>query len=109
MAEMAAVRRQGFISRERRRGQIVFKLRFRMPPEGKQCVRYLGNDPFVAEAMRHELVEIQRIRRLDRELAKLNRQIGRKVRSGKEKIVSKLEQAGYHFHGSVIRRKRVSA
>ena len=108
-AELAALRRQGFISRERRRGQVVFKLRFRMPPEGKQCVRYLGCDPVVAEAMRQELAEIQRIRRLDRDLGELNRQIGRKLRSGKERIVAQLEQAGYRFHGSTIRRRRVLA
>ena len=107
-ADLAAIRRQGSISREQRRGKVVFKLRFRMPPDGKQCVRYLGGDPVVAEAMRQLLDHIQKIRRLDRELGQLNRQIRRKLRSGKEEITPQLEQAGYHFHGSAIRRKRVS-
>ncbi len=107
-AELAAIRRQGFVGCERRRGRVIFKLRFRMPPEGKQCVRYLGRDPAMAEALRQELAQIQMIRRLDRELRKLNRQIGRKLRSGKERVAGQLEQAGFHFHGSAIRRKRVS-
>ena len=107
-AELAAIRRQGFISRERHRGQVVYKLRFRMPPEGKQRVRVLGRDPDVAEAMRQELAQIQRLRRLDLELGRLNRQVGRKLRNGRKTIVSQLAEAGYRFHGSAIRRKRVS-
>ena len=57
--EMAALRRQGFVCRERRRGRVFFKLRFRMPT-GMQCVCYLGADPAVAEEVQTELLEMQK-------------------------------------------------
>jgi hypothetical protein len=106
--ELTAIRRQGFVARERHRGQLVFKLRFRMPPAGKQQVRYLGSDTAMAEAVRRELVQIQQPRDLDLQLGKLKQQIGQKLRSDKAKLAVRLEQAGYHFHGLAVRRKRIA-
>jgi hypothetical protein len=104
--EMTALRRQGFVSQERRHGRMFFKLRFRMPT-GKQCVRYLGTDPAVAEEVQQELFEMQMVRRMNRELAKLVRKAGQKLQSSKETLGPALAKAGYHFHGLSVRRKRV--
>ena len=106
--ELQAVRRQGFVAREHRRGQLVFKLRFRMPPAGKQHVRCLGSDTAVAEAVRQELAQIQRPRHLDLQLGKLRPQIGQKLRSDKARLAVQLEQAGYYFHGLAVRRRRLA-
>ncbi len=104
--EMAALRRQGFVSRERRRGRVFFKLRFRMPT-GMQCVRYLGADPAVAEEVQTELLEVQRARHLHLQLGKLAKEAGQRLKSGKAAIAPMLAEAGYHFHGLSVRQKRV--
>ncbi|MCY2994862.1 MAG: hypothetical protein NTY19_44425 [Planctomycetota bacterium] len=105
--ELGALRRQGFVAREERRGREVFKLRFRMP-SGKQCVRYLGTDPALAEELQAELGEMQAARRLDRELGRLMKEIGELLQSSKEQLAPLLAEAGYHFHGLSIRRKQVA-
>ena len=105
--EMAALRRQGCVSRERRRGRALFKLRFRMPP-GKQCVRYLGFDPAAAEVVQKEVCALQTARRMNRELSKLVKEAGRKLQSSKATLAPALAEAGYYFHGRSVRRKRAS-
>jgi hypothetical protein len=107
-AEINALRRQGFVSPERRRGRLIYKLRFRAPGGKRQQVRYLTNNPAVAEAVRQELAELQRVRKLDRQLGSLAREIGRKLGQVKEKLQLPLAPAGYHFHGRAIRRRRVA-
>lgn len=104
--EFAALRRQGFVSQENRRGRAYYRLRFRMP-SGKQCMRYLGHDPAVAKQAEEELAQLQADRRVDLELGKLIRQAGQKLRATKVKLTPQLEQAGYHFHGLAIRQLRV--
>jgi hypothetical protein len=104
--EMAALRRQGFVSQEHRRGRVFFKLRFRLSP-GRQCVRYLGSDPAVAEEVRKELLEMQMARSMNRELSKLAKEAGQKLQSSKETLAPALAEAGYHFHGLSVRRKRI--
>jgi hypothetical protein len=106
--EIAALRRQGFVSREQRRGRTLFKLRYRMPPDGKQCVRYLGSDPSVAQAVRLELAQMQRVRKLDLELGKLRRRIPAGLRRRWKSAAPRLKPLGYHFHGFMIRQVRVA-
>lgn len=106
--ELVALRRQGFVSRERRRGQSYFKLRFRLP-SGQQCVRYLGSDPIIAAQVEQELARLQSARRVERTLVKLTQHVGEKLRSGKERLAPHLDQAGFHFHGLSIRRKQARA
>lgn len=106
--EIAALRRQGFVSREQRRGRTLFKLRYRMPPDGKQCVRYLGSDPGVAEAVRLELTQLQRVRKLDLELGKFKKRIAEGLRRKWKSAAPQFEPIGYHFHGLMIRQVRVA-
>jgi hypothetical protein len=104
--ERAALQRQGFVSHERRRGCVFFRLRFRLS-KGKQCVRYLGSDPLIAAEVHEEVARLQAARRIGRELGKLIKETGRKLKSGKERMTPILAAAEYHFHGLSIRRKRV--
>ena len=104
--EMTALRRQGFVSREHRRGRVFYKVRFRMPT-GRQRVRYLGADPAVAEEVQKELFEMQTGRCMNRELKKLVKEAGQRLQSSKETLAPALAEAGYHFHGLSVRRKRV--
>jgi hypothetical protein len=106
--EIAALRRQGFVSREQRRGRTLFKLRFRMPPDGRQHVRYLGVNPAVAEAVRRELAQMQRVRRLDLELGKLRRKIAEELRDRWKSAAPQFKRMGYQFHGRTIRQVRVA-
>ena len=106
--EISALRRQGFVSREQRRGRTVFKPRYRMPPERKQCVRYLGSDPGVAKAVRLERTQLQRVRKLDLELGKLRRRIPERLRRRWKSAAPQFEPLGYHFHGLMIRQVRVA-
>ena len=105
--EIAALRRQGFVSRDQRRGRTLFKLRFRMPSDGRQYVRYLGGDPAVAEAVRQELAQIQRVRRLDLELGKLRRKIAESLRCRWKCAAPQFKPLGCHFHGRTIRQVHV--
>ena len=104
--EWAAIRRRGFVSREQHRGQIVFKLRFRVLPDKKQRVRHLGGDPGMAVAVQQELARVQMVRQLGLQLGKLKRQIGRKLRRSRREFAPQLEQAGFYFHGGAIRQRR---
>jgi hypothetical protein len=106
--EIAALRRQGFVSREQRRGRTIFKLRFRMPPDGRQCVRYLGSDPDVAKAVRLELTQMQRVQNVDLELGKLRRRVPAGLRRRRKSAAPQLKPLGYHFHGFMIRQVRVA-
>lgn len=103
--ELAALRRQGFVSRERRRGRTLYKLRFRLST-AEQRVRYLGTDPAAAAEIEEELYEIQRGTRLKRELHKCAKETGRRLRSSKAKLAPVLAEAGYHFHGLSVRQTR---
>ena len=103
--EWAAIRRQGFVSREQHREQTVFKLRFRTQDK-RQHVRSLGSDPRVALAVQAELAEVQQLRRLGLQMGKLERQISHRLREQKKNFAPQLEQAGYYFHGSAIRKRR---
>ena len=105
--EWAAIRRQGFVSREQHRGQTVFKLRFRTQDK-RQHVHSLGRDPCVALAVQAELAEVQRLRRLDLRMGKLEQQINRKLREQRKNFAPQLEQAGFYFHGSEIRQRRLA-
>jgi hypothetical protein len=104
--ELAALQRQGFVSRECRRGREFFKLRFRLP-SGKQCVCYLGSDPLVATELQEEVAQLQAVRHIDRKLSKLIKEAGRRLTDGKGKLTPMLAEAGYHFHGLSVRRKRI--
>ncbi len=102
--DFALLRRQGFVSCERRGARQVFKLRFRR--EGRQVVRRIGSDPAVAAEVRRELeaLQVQRRRRREfRRLARLGRQA---LRDSKRVLAPVLAQDGFYFHGLAVRLRR---
>jgi hypothetical protein len=105
--DFRALRRRGTVCSEQRRGTTYFKLRFRTE-DGRQRVRYLGNDPGVAETIRRELQDLQlnrqhlvNLKRRDREARRLLRQI-------KQSLACAIEGVGFHYHGFAIRKKQPS-
>lgn len=104
--EFAALRRQGFVSRERRCGRTYYRLRFRTP-SGSQCTRYLGCDSVTAAQVEEELERLQADRHADLELGRLAKRAGQKLRAAKDNVAAQLAEAGYHFHGLAIRQQRV--
>ena len=101
--ELAALKAQGFVSYESRRGQVFFKLRFRI--NGKQRVCYLGKDLAVVEQVQEWLAELQAIRKTEIEVGRLVREAGQKLRNCKEELSPLLAEAGYRFHGLSIRQR----
>src|SRR5208283_858688 len=77
--ELAALKAQGFVSCESRRGQVFFKLRFRI--NGKQRVCYLGKDLAVVEQVQEWLAEVQAVRKTEIEGGRLVREAGQKLRN----------------------------
>jgi hypothetical protein len=106
--EIAVLRQQGFITREvRGAGTVVFKLRFRL--HGRQRVKYLGTDADRCDAIAVQLERLQRARRIDAKLRKLNRAAAKLLRESKRRLEPLVAQCGRHFHGRAIRRWRGTA
>ena len=104
-AEVAALKRQGFVSSEiRGQGEIVYKLRFRQ--DRRQRVKYLGADRDRALRLEQALRELQQCRRKALALGRLNREAAKLLRDGKRRVQPLLNSAGYRFHGRAIRRPR---
>lgn len=100
--ELRALKRQGFVSQEARsKHTTVFKLRFRL--NGRQNVRYLGTDPEQARLIKEELRQLQRARQIDAQLRTLTDEARRVLRAGPEQLESLVRQAGFMFHGRMIR------
>jgi hypothetical protein len=105
--ELAALRRQGFVSQEvRRANKTVYKLRFRMG--GRQRVKCLGADPLRAAAIAQALAELQQKRRTTLKLRRLQRDAARAIRRTKIQLEPHLIERGFRFHGLAIRRTRRS-
>lgn len=91
---LAALARQGFVSKERRSGgRTIFKLRLRHG--GRQIVRYIGQDAAVAEQIRRELREMQVAAQRKRELRRLAAAGRELLRSTKERLRVWLEREGF--------------
>ena len=100
--EFAAVRRQGFVSRETRKGRTtVFKLRFRV--NGQQRVKFVTTNPVMAAALERELRQLQRSKDKDLTLRSLNREASQLLRQCKTRLAPLVEQAGLRFHGRALR------
>lgn len=104
--ELVALRRQGFISAERRRpgGTVLFKLRLRI--DGRQRTRYLGTDLSFIERVRSELATLQAATKRDRKLEQAVRRARVALRAAKAALAPYLIAAGYRYHGLTIRRRR---
>jgi hypothetical protein len=100
----ASLRTQGFVSAERRAGKLNFKLRYRH--NGRQHVRGLGHDRRSAEAIKGELLVLQREVHAQRKFAQLARMARKLRKSSKTTLHALLEENGFHFHGQAIRKQR---
>ena len=102
-----ALRGQGFVAGEIRRGRPIYKLRYRFG--GRQVVRSLGAEPRRAEAVRGELERLQRNRRTERDLNRLVRRARERLRTAKRESAPLLAELGLAFRGMEIRRPRSAA
>jgi hypothetical protein len=103
-SESIALRRQGFVSRERRRGKVHRKLRFRV--DGRQRVVYIA-DAQLADAVDLDLRRLQHWVRVRRRLAELHRVAIRQRRRMKVQLLPHLVAASMHWHGYSIRKSRL--
>ncbi len=102
--EYRALRCQGTVCSEHRRGNVYFRLRFRRA-DGRQCVRYLGSDPAVAETIRREVHDLQRHRRHMANLQRRDKEVRKLLRQVKQNLANAIEVFGFHWHGFEIRRR----
>ena len=102
--ELAALRTQGFVSAERRRQNLVFKLRYRL--DGRQHVRFLGDDERRAHAVRDELLLLQHDVQEKRRFTALRIRTTRVLKECKAASQGFLGETGYYFHGLAIRKRR---
>lgn len=104
-AEQNALASQGFVAAEYRRGSgPYFKLRFRL--QGRQVVRYLGVNPEFAKRVEKEVAELQRPRRQEQQVRRLNDEAHRQLRHWKQTLEPFVTKQGYHFHGFALRKAR---
>lgn len=102
--DLAALRRQGFVTAEPRGDRTYFKLRFRR--DRQQVVRYVGCDPDHAAAVQQELNILREERRKELELSRLTDAANTVLRQSKRALAPVLAEEGFAFHGYEIRRRR---
>jgi len=103
--ERRALARQGGIATERRGGQqLIHKLRFRF--NGRQRVVYLGVNVDRVGRIAEELDVLRQSGRFEAGLRELTLQARRLLRDMRRRIAPILEEAGYHLHGSSLRKRR---
>jgi hypothetical protein len=100
--DLQRLTQQGFVSRETRRGNACFKLRFRR--DGNQHVKYLSAGQ--AAAVRAELAELQGATRFKQNLAAATRAARQVLCQSKRNLQPVLATRGWAFHGLAIRRPR---
>ena len=98
---LAALRTQGFVRAEPHGQKRIYKLRFRL--DGRQHVRFLGDDEELARSVQAELRVLQRQVRIKRQFADLRRATGRILRESKSALEGLLEEHGFHYHGQAFR------
>lgn len=103
--DVCALREQGFVSSERRRTVVIFKLRFRSQ-EQRQRVRYIGTNPETATAIANELIRLQQATRRRGDLRRWEATARRALRETKRQLEPLLAESGFHFYGMQIRRRR---
>jgi hypothetical protein len=104
--ELSALRRQGYIQRDRRAGGSRTYLRLRFRVAGRMRTVYLGTDERLAANVQRELDLLQAPRRKKLQLARAV-QLGRQtLRRTKLRLVPTLAELGMHYHGDTIRQRR---
>lgn len=102
--DLAELTRQGFVSGERRRHRMYFKLRFRRA--GQQIVRYVG-DAVQAAVVANELKTLQAARLAHHELSKFDRDARQILRKQVAVLEPLMLGHGFRFHGRAIRKFRL--
>lgn len=95
---------QGFVAKEPRGNRMRYKLRFRVG--GEQRVRCLGSDPARAEQVRLAVESLQAPRQQQLALGAACKDTRRAVRASLRVLGPLLESAGYHLHGTAVRKVR---
>jgi hypothetical protein len=104
-ADLQALARQGFVAAEfRRLRPPYFKLRWRR--DGRQRVRYLGQDPARAEQVRAALERLQRPRRNGRLAARLLAEARKRLLDARRLLEPRADADGLRYHGYALRRPR---
>jgi hypothetical protein len=98
--DLDELRKQGFLSMERRGNLTVHKLRFRRG--GRQVARSIG-DAAKAAAVKTELDSLQSRRQICREVATFDRAARRLLRDMKTQLEPLVIAYGWKFHGRVVR------
>jgi hypothetical protein len=101
--DLSALAKQGSVCQEPHRGKVRFKLRFRTPG-ARQVVRYVPTH--MVTSVQIDLERLQSSRRAARELHEATRCVRQTRRDAKRQLQPVLDELGYHFHGTSIRRQR---
>ena len=101
--DLPALQEQGSVCQEQHRGKPRYKLRFRAPGS-RQVARYIPDH--IVECVRVELDLLQSNRHASSALREATRRVRQIRRDDKRQLQPVLEELGYHFHGTRIRRRR---
>jgi hypothetical protein len=101
--ELPALAEQGSVHQEQHRGKSRYKLRFRTPG-GRQVVRYIPNH--LVEFVQVDLNILQSGRNAASALREATRGVRHTRRDAKRQLQPVLDELGYHFHGTSVRRWR---
>jgi hypothetical protein len=101
--DLRALANRGALCSEQHRGKARHKLRFRTPG-GRQVVRYIPSH--LLEFVRVDLDRLQSNRHAASALREATRRIRQTRRDAKRQLQPVLDELGYHFHGTRIRRRR---
>jgi hypothetical protein len=101
--ELLALAQQGSLCQEQHRGKARYKLRFRTPGR-QQIVRYVPNH--LVEVVRLDLDRLQSNRYAVSALRKVTCLVRQARHDAKRQVQPVLDELGYHFHGTSIRRRR---
>ncbi|MBN8629161.1 MAG: hypothetical protein J0M17_27120 [Planctomycetes bacterium] len=103
--DVAALKRSGTITQETRgRSTVISKLRYRLA--GRQIVKYLGIDQDFVRRVGEQLETLQAADRRCRRLRRLAAETRSVLREVRDRLRPALREAGFTFHGQVIRRSR---
>lgn len=101
--DLLALAQQRSVCQERHRGKARYKLRFRTPSR-EQIVRCVPSQ--LVELVRLDLGRLQSNRHAANALRKVTGRISQARRDAKRQVQPVLDELGYHFHGTCIRRRR---
>jgi hypothetical protein len=102
--DLCALAEQGSVYQEQHRGQMRYKLRFRVAG-ARQVVRCIPTTS--VELVRVDLTRLQSNRHAVSALREVTRRLREGRRDAKRQLQPVLDELGCHFHGTSIRRRRI--